>query len=737
VPTVLVCLPLTATAKKTNSASFEPYFAGTSAFTDFSAKRWTAASQGFEQWVKENPRSPHKNRARLLQYTAALYGGDATQAATGLESLVGVLPLLNDYVRLLAADARHRQGLSGRALRHLDAIRNENFAQHQKVSQLRAQTFVQMERYRPAAQQYEQHLADYPDSSARLLFNAIDTYKRAFPTRKADQARLLRAIIARFPHTDSARKADRRLKELPRKFQRFTVTELRKRLNAQYKGQWHQHARTTANELQRRTARGSDAWCDAGFKKVRILEKQKKWGAASTGYGDLVPKCEHSSMGVDILYFGAKRRMTRGLAPGALKWFRKMRTLAPTHRYVDDTLRWEGQILRGQGHEARAEAMLRQVVDFEGGDMAEDAAWDLVWNAVLEGKLKKAARLAEQMVDRVGWEAKSYTSGRLLYWLGRIEQRRGKRVRAAQAYGRCVRSHPHSYYGLIAAQRLQTIDKKAAKRALAEAQQASGIPSILQANRKRLKSKDMQRAVSLLRMGLMRFARAELAAQGLGSGKDSDGDWLLSLLYNHVEDYTRSVRAGLRHPTYAQHPPTGNHRERWELAHPRPQAYRAAVRRAARDHGVDEALVWAVMRTESHFRPTALSHATAVGLMQLIVPTAKAMARQEGIPGPIDRHRLQDPSLSIRLGTRYLGKLSRRFDGHPALIAAGYNAGPGGPRKWLRRWPNAELDEFVERIPYREARRYAKVVVTAMLRYRQLSGHEQAPNLAFRLPSVE
>ena len=85
------------------------------------------------------------------------------------------------------------------------------------------------------------------------------------------------------------------------------------------------------------------------------------------------------------------------------------------------------------------------------------------------------------------------------------------------------------------------------------------------------------------------------------------------------------------------------------------------------------------MRTESHFRTSALSRASAVGLMQLIVPTAKSLARQEGVAGTVDRTRLQDPDLNIRLGTRFLGKLSRRFDGHAALIAAGYNAGPGGP----------------------------------------------------------
>ena len=126
------------------------------------------------------------------------------------------------------------------------------------------------------------------------------------------------------------------------------------------------------------------------------------------------------------------------------------------------------------------------------------------------------------------------------------------------------------------------------------------------------------------------------------------------------------------------------------------------------------------MQTESAFRTNAMSVADAVGLMQLIEPTGQSMAKRLGVKGTVNKRRLQDPELNIRLGSHFLKRLSTRFSNHPALMAAAYNAGPGRPKRWNTRWPAAELDEYVEKIPFRETRRYVKSVVTAWMRYRWL-----------------
>ena len=107
--------------------------------------------------------------------------------------------------------------------------------------------------------------------------------------------------------------------------------------------------------------------------------------------------------------------------------------------------------------------------------------------------------------------------------------------------------------------------------------------------------------------------------------------------------------------------------------------YAAEVRRAALRHGVEEALVRAVIRAESSFDPQALSHKGAVGLMQLLVPTA----RQYESRATADLLR-QDPGLNVDVGTRHLRSLDRQVrKRYPAadagtrrrLVVAAYNAG--------------------------------------------------------------
>ncbi|HIA03200.1 MAG TPA: lytic transglycosylase domain-containing protein [Myxococcales bacterium] len=319
-----------------------------------------------------------------------------------------------------------------------------------------------------------------------------------------------------------------------------------------------------------------------------------------------------------------------------------------------------------------------------------------------------------------------------------MAEKLGKKVPAALAYARCIRDYPLTYYGYLASKRLSAIDKQSAAEATNAALRVRSSQGILESSAVRLADPKLKRAVTLLRMGLQSFARSEFARLGLQNRGDPADAWLMSLLYKEVGEHRRSYRMARKRQIDTLHdPPTGAHRARWELAYPRPSIYAPTVNAAAKQHKIAPALVWSIMRHESAFRSSVVSFANAVGLMQLIIPTGAAMARREGVTGSINRKRLQDPELNIKLGTRFLGRLSKRFEGHPALIAAGYNAGPGRPIKWLQRKDSEELDLFVERIPYRETRRYTKSVVTSYLRYRYLYEEAAPPSVAIRLPRVE
>lgn len=117
----------------------------------------------------------------------------------------------------------------------------------------------------------------------------------------------------------------------------------------------------------------------------------------------------------------------------------------------------------------------------------------------------------------------------------------------------------------------------------------------------------------------------------------------------------------------------------------RAERYRDVIAHAALEHGVDVALVHAVVEVESAFDPRAVSRRGAVGLMQLMPDTA----RRYGVVDPYD------PADNLQAGARYLGDLLRLFDQDLALALAAYNAGEGAVLKHGRRIP-----PFPETIAY-------------------------------------
>ncbi len=104
-------------------------------------------------------------------------------------------------------------------------------------------------------------------------------------------------------------------------------------------------------------------------------------------------------------------------------------------------------------------------------------------------------------------------------------------------------------------------------------------------------------------------------------------------------------------------------------------------RKAARQHGVSEALLLAVARGESDFKARAVSHANAVGVMQILWPQT---ARHLGI---YRRSQLYDPCTNIDAGARYLKEMLARYDGRVHLALAAYNYGPGRIAVDARRIP--------------------------------------------------
>jgi hypothetical protein len=111
--------------------------------------------------------------------------------------------------------------------------------------------------------------------------------------------------------------------------------------------------------------------------------------------------------------------------------------------------------------------------------------------------------------------------------------------------------------------------------------------------------------------------------------------------------------------------------------------------RAGGRHGIDPRFIHAVIWQESKYKPKAVSHAGAQGLMQLMPATARRF-------GCSDPH---DEASNVEAGTRYLSWLLKRFNGDVKLALAGYNAGEGA------------VDKYHGVPPYNETRNYVRKIV--------------------------
>lgn len=206
----------------------------------------------------------------------------------------------------------------------------------------------------------------------------------------------------------------------------------------------------------------------------------------------------------------------------------------------------------------------------------------------------------------------------------------------------------------------------------------------------------------------------------------------LCLAYSTLSGAARRYQVGQRAARWSllTKPPNINTRWLWDCVYPRP--YSELVTQAETRYELPSHLMYAVMRQESGFRPSVVSPAKAVGLMQLIEPTARRVS--EELKEPYDQAHLEVPRHNLRYGAHYLHRLLDTFGNNVVLAAAAYNAGPIAVSHWLETGENLDLDLFVARIPYGETRGYVERVVENLARYGYLEGgNESVPELDLKI----
>lgn len=318
------------------------------------------------------------------------------------------------------------------------------------------------------------------------------------------------------------------------------------------------------------------------------------------------------------------------------------------------------------GTPVEAEELLRR---FPKGAAASRLRWKLGWKLWAAGDAAGAALTWEKALEGA---PEGVERARLFFWLSRCARRTGDLSLAQKWEEKLARLEPLSSY----AWRVFPLG-------------VPGLPAMKRANWQRGKD-------ALETWGFVTYARLRLENSGKGESL-ARASWLAA--WNG--DYSGSVRLAERaRPLLPKSLTLGV--DFLSLLYPK--AYSKEVRDAAGRFGVDPKLVWAVMRQESAFDPTAVSSAGAIGLMQLMPATAREEASRLGL----EKADPWEPRTNILLGTAHLARALQNFGTVEEALAA-YNAGSGSVRKWGH--PAGGIEEWVEEIPFPETNEYVRKVL--------------------------
>lgn len=149
--------------------------------------------------------------------------------------------------------------------------------------------------------------------------------------------------------------------------------------------------------------------------------------------------------------------------------------------------------------------------------------------------------------------------------------------------------------------------------------------------------------------------------------------------------------------------------------------YYDEVSAACEDFGVDEALAYAIIRTESKFDPEALSSADARGLMQITQITLEWAQLRADEFDDLTIDDMYTPAHNIRCGVYVLSLLEEQFSDESTVIAA-YNAGIGIVGEWLEDPAYSSDGVTLHTIPYEETAAYVKRVTSAKAIYQEYYG---------------
>lgn len=485
--------------------------------------------------------------------------------------------------------------------------------------------------------------------------------------------------------------------------------------------------------------------CIASYHRAQSRFKARDRRGAAPMFDAAAASCKaahNADLEIKSHYQAARSYSFIGQHETAIDHYKQAQVIDPRHSYADDAALREAEEWASLDDSNRVEQVLSALpTSYPHGDNIAEAMWRLGFRAWRDQHYDDAIKWWKEQIRLVPRDDNWFGAGEAQYWLGRAYAAKQQMREALAAWHVVVREYPAAYYALLALNRIREAAPQQFDTLVTEiSTDPKGFdpqaPAFTFKARPEWGTAGFRRAMEFLRLGLGTPAERELKKLGLTPPGDrkrvDDPDkleklWAIAFLYDHAGRYATSIWPTRWHALdYRDAWPTGANRAKWRIAYPR--AYEELLARHAKLNSVPFAMQIAIVREESGFDPFDESYANAIGLTQMIPPTAKDFAKGTGIDPT--RENLRDPEKNVTIGSRFLGSLYARWNNYTLLVPPSYNAGPGAVQRMLRVRGTWDADEFIEGIVDDQARNYSKRVLGSYFTYTWLYEHSvpEIPN---------
>lgn len=520
--------------------------------------------------------------------------------------------------------------------------------------------------------------------------------------------------------SDAAKEAEAKLTSLAQSLAPQNAEEARVRAEKLFATKNYTEADKAYTEL----AIAYPTSADTNLGRLKVLAILRKGPEAQSVFNAIPASAkekEEAYYQLTLAYSRAK------LWPNARQTAEEMRQKFPQGELTPKAWVDAGMAARDAKNKLEEQYFLRAAVaNFPKAVEVAGAQFELAW---LEHEARDFAQSSQMLTEHLARYVDKDNSnrGKAGYWAARDSERAGKTDEACALYDAVIYRYSANWYGYMAQQRLTAMKSQGKCKSPAAFPAGSIIPRAV-ANLKTVTvapetstAKELARAdksADLSAVGLYEWAIDELEEAKKTAQNSPKINLALAKHYRLRGDNVNALLALARsYPDYSQMFPEEMGREEWDIFYP--LTHWNEIKHWAKQRDLDHYQVAGLIRQESVFNPRARSHANAYGLMQLLVPTARSMARKYvATTASVTSDALYQAPLNIELGTAYMRDQFDKF-GRIEYVAIAYNAGPGRVNPWRASLP-AEMDEFVEEIPFRETKGYVQGVIRNAAQYRRL-----------------